>query len=188
MISTSDFKKNIRILVDGKPFAVIEHTTQSATARGSQTLVKAKLRNVIDGQFVEKTWKSGEMFEEPDLSFRVAEFLYNDGSDLHFMDKESFDQFSLRSEDLVDLLPWMIDGLEVRAIQFEGKIASIELPKVMLVEVTQTEPAVRGNTASGKVTKRAVVAAGAEVQVPLFVEQGERIEVDPYESRFLRRA
>lgn len=188
MISTGDFKKNLRILVDGQPFAVIEHTVQSATARGSQTLVKAKLRHLLSGEFVEKTWKSGELFQEPDLVYRAAEFLYADGTDLHFMDKENFDQFSLPIEDLADQVVWMTEGLEVRAIHFEGKIASIELPKVLVVAVQETEPAVRGNTASGKVLKRAVVAAGAEVQVPLFVESGERIEVDPHEARFIRRA
>jgi elongation factor P len=188
MLSTADFKRNLRILVDGAPYSIIEHTVQSATARGSQTLVKAKLRHLLTGEFVEKSWRAGELFEEPDLVYRQAEFLYADGSDLHFMDQENFEQFSLPGEDSDQLIPWLVEGLEVRAIHFQGNVAAIELPKVLIVEVLETEPAVRGNTASGKVMKRAVVANGAEIQVPLFVERGEKLEVDPHEARFIRRA
>ncbi len=188
MATTADFKKGFRILVDGQPWAVVEHTVQSPSARGGATLVKAKLRNLINGQFMEKTWKAGEAFAEPDLNFRQARFLYNDGEDVYFMDEESYEQFSLPAETLGDLVPWLQDDMVVRAIHFGGTVANIELPKVIEVEVLETEPAVRGNTASGKVLKRAVVAGGAEVQVPLYLESGERIEVDPYERRFIRRA
>ncbi len=188
MASTNDFKKGFRIVVDGQPFAIVEHTVQSPSARGGATLVKAKLRNVINGQFMEKTWKAGEMFEEPDLNFRQARFLYADGEDMHFMDEESYEQFSLPTESLGDMVPWLQDDLVVRAIHYQGKVASIELPKVLEVDVLETEPAVRGNTASGKVMKRAVVKGGVEIQVPLYLESGERIEVDPNERRFIRRA
>lgn len=188
MATTADFKKGFRILVDGQPWAIVEHTLQSPSARGGATLVKAKLRNLLDGQFMEKTWKAGEAFDEPDLSFRQARFLYADSDDVHFMDEDSYEQFSLPAEQLGDLVAWLHDEMVVRAIHFGGKVATIELPKVVEVEVIEADPAVRGNTASGKVLKRAVVAGGAEVQVPLFVETGERIEVDPYERRFIRRA
>lgn len=188
MASTADFKKNFRILVDGQPWAVVEHTVQSPSARGGATLVKAKLRNLINGQFMEKTWKAGEMFDEPDLMYRQARFLYSDGEDVHFMDEETFEQFSLPTEKLADLLMWLQEDMVVRAIHFGGGVASIELPKVIEAEILETEPAVRGNTASGKVLKRAVLAGGAEIQVPLYLEQGERIEVDPVEHRFIRRA
>ena len=188
MASTNDFKKGFRIVVDGQPFAIVEHTLQSPSARGGATLVKAKLRNVINGQFMEKTWKAGEMFEEPDLSFRQVRFLYADGEDMHFMDEESYEQFSLPTDALGDMVPWLQDDLVVRAIHYEGKVASIELPKTMEVDVLETEPAVRGNTASGKVMKRAIVKGGVEIQVPLYLESGERIEVDPKERRFIRRA
>lgn len=188
MATTADFKKNFRILVDGQPWAIVEHTVQSPSARGGATLVKAKLRNLLDGEFMEKTWKAGDAFEEPDLSYRQARYLYADAEDVHFMDEESYEQFSLPAEQLEDIVAWLTDDMIVRAIHFGGKVASIELPKVVEVEVLEADPAVRGNTASGKVLKRAVVAGGVEVQVPLYVESGERIEVDPYERRFIRRA
>jgi elongation factor P len=187
MITTADFKKGLRILMDGDPWAVVEHTTQTASARGSSTLVKARLRNLLTGAIADKSFKSGEGFDEPDLFYRQAQFLYNDGTDLHFMDEESFEQFSLPLESLADTAPWLREGLVCRSIVFQGKVAAVELPKTLEVEVVDTEPAVRGNTASGKVLKRAVVADGVEIQVPLYLETGETIEVDPYEKRFIRR-
>lgn len=188
MITTSDFKKGARLLLDGEPYAVVEHTVQSPTARGGQTLVKTRLRNLLNGSIADKTFKAGTGFDEPDLFYRQAQFLYADDTDLYFMDEESFEQFFLPIEPLADIAPWLHEGLIVRAISFQGKVASIELPKVLTVEVTETEPAVRGNTASGKVLKRALVAGGVELQVPLYLEAGEMIEVDPHEKRFIRRA
>lgn len=188
MPTTADFKKGLRILLDGQPFALIEHTVQSPSARGSSTLVKAKLRNILNGQFLEKTWKAGEMFEEPDLTYRQAQFLYADGDDLHFMDEESYEQFSIPRKTLGESALWLQDGMAVRAIHFQGNVATVELPKQIEVDVIETEPAVRGNTASGKVLKKATVAGGIEIQVPLYLEAGERIEVDVYEKRFIRRA
>ncbi|MCE5248355.1 elongation factor P [bacterium] len=188
MATTADFKKGFRILVDGQPWALVEHTIQSPSARGGQTLVKAKLRNLIDGSFMEKVWKAGESFDEPDLTFRVASYLYSDSEDAYFMDTESYEQFQLPLEKLGDMVPWLTENMEVRAIHFGGEVANIELPKVVVVEVLETEPTVRGNTASGKVLKRAVVAGGVEIQVPLYLETGEKIEVDPLERRFIRRA
>lgn len=188
MITTADFKKGLRVLIDGAPYAVAEFSVQSPSARGSATLVKTRLKNLLDGTLLDRTFKSGEAFDEPDLFYRQAQFLYDDGADLHFMDEASFEQFSLPRESHEEVAPWLAEGLVVRAISFQGQVAAVELPKVLEVEVLETEPAVRGNTASGKVMKRAVVAGGVEIQVPLYLESGERIEVDPYEKRFIRRA
>lgn len=188
MPSTAEFKKGVRILLDGQPWAIVDHSVQTPSARGGATLVKAKLRNLLDGQFMERTFKAGEMFEDPALTFRQAQFLYADSADLYFMDQESFEQFSLSADTVGEMARWLRDDMEVRAIHFNGEVAGVELPRVLTVRVIDTEPAVRGNTASGKVLKRAVVAGGVEIQVPLYLEAGELIEVDPYERRFIRRA
>lgn len=188
MPTTSDFKKHLRLLLDGEPFAIVEHVLQQPTARGGQTLMRTKLRNLLTGVLVEKTFKAGQSFEDPDVVYRESEFLYRDGEDLHFMDRENFEQFSLLAERVGDAADWLVEGLVVRALHFNGNVASIDLPQTLEVVVTETEPGVRGNTASGKVLKRAVVANGVEIQVPLYLEQGERIEVDPHERRFIRRA
>ena len=188
MLTTADFRRHLRILLDGQPCVVVEHTVQSPTARGTATLVRAKLRNLLTGQLIERTFKAGQAFEEPDLSWRPSQFLYRAGNELHFMDEESFEQFSLDAGALPDVTPWLTEGLVVRALHFEGRVATVELPQTLEVEVLETEPAVRGNTASGKVMKRAKVAGGVEIQVPLYLEAGARIEVDPREGRFIRRA
>ncbi|UCF66613.1 MAG: elongation factor P [Acidobacteriota bacterium] len=188
MPSTADFKKHLRLLIDGDPYAIVEHTLQSPSARGSATLVRTRLRHLLTGQLIEKTFKAGESFDSPDLSYRPAQFLYSDGDALHFMDEQSYEQFSLAAEGLPDVVPWLVEGLTVRAVHFRGAVATVELPSTMEVEITETEPAVRGNTVSGKVTKRAIVANGAEIQVPLYLEAAERIEVDPREGRFIRRS
>lgn len=188
MITTADFKKGTRLLFEGEPWAVAEHTIQSPSARGGQTLVKTRLRHLLSGAIADKTFKAGTAFDEPDLFYRQAQFLYADDSDLYFMDEESFEQFSLPAEPLAAMAPWMNEGLIVRAVFFQGQVASVEIPKVLRVQVRETEPAVRGNTASGKVLKRALVAGGVEIQVPLYLEAEEWIEVDPYEKRFIRRA
>lgn len=188
MPSTAEFKKGVRILMDDQPWAVVEHTLQTPSARGSATLVRAKLRNLLTGQLLEKTFKAGTQFDSPELSYRTAQFLYADGEDLHFMDEENYEQFSLSAAQLPEVAPWLLDGMTVRAVHFQGHVATVELPKTLVVEVLETEPAVRGNTASGKVMKRATVAGGVEIQVPLYLEAGETIEVDPAERRFIRRA
>jgi elongation factor P len=188
MPTTAEFKKHLRILIDDEPFAIVEHTLQTPSARGSATLVRARLRHLLTGQLLERTFRAGTSFDSPDLTYRPAQFLYSDSDTLHFMDEQSYEQFALPVDAVAGMIPWLIEGTVVRAIHFRGSVASVELPQTLEVEVMETEPAVRGNTASGKVTKRAIVAAGAEIQVPLYLEQGERIEVDPHEGRFIRRA
>ena len=188
MLTTADFKKGLRILVEGEPYAVMEYTVQSPSARGSATLVKAKVRNLLSGAVFEKTFKAGERFDPPDILRRPVQFLYRDGGDFHFMDTESYEQFHMPAEKIGDDAGWLTDGLGVHSIVFNAQVVNVELPRFLTVEVLETEPAVRGNTASGKVLKEATVAAGATVKVPLYLEAGESIEVDIEERRFVRRA
>ncbi|HHN73682.1 MAG TPA: elongation factor P [Acidobacteria bacterium] len=188
MPTTADFKKGTRLLIDGEPWAVVEHTLQTPSARGSATLVRARLRHLLSGQLLERTFKAGTVFDSPDLTYRSAQFLYADSQDLHFMDEESYEQFALPVAGQADVAPWLEEGMTVRAIHFQGNVAAVELPRTLEVEVLDTEPAVRGNTAAGKVMKKAIVAGGVEIQVPLYLETGERIEVDPLEKRYIRRA
>jgi elongation factor P len=188
MLSTADFKKGLRILVEGEPFQIMEYNVQTPSARGSATLVKAKVRNLLSGAVFDRTFKAGERFDPPDLLRRPVQFLYRDGDDFHFMDTESYDQFHLGTEKIGDGARWLTDGLALHSTVFNGQVVNVELPRFMEVEVLETEPAVRGNTASGKVLKEAKVAAGATIKVPLYLEAGERIEVDIEERRFVRRS
>jgi elongation factor P len=188
MLTTADFKKGLRILIDGDPYLVIDYTVQTPSARGAATLVRARVRNFLTGAVFDKTFKSGEKFDEPDLARRAVQFLYRDGDDVHFMDNESYEQLQLPAAQLGDGARWLADGMVVHAIVFNGAVVNVELPRFVEVEVVSTEPGVRGATASGKSFKDATVAGGAVLKVPLYIEAGERIEVDTEELRFVRRA
>lgn len=187
MIVTGDFKKGLRLLIDGDPYELMDYTVQTPTARGSATLVRSKIRNLLTGAVFDKTFKSGEKFEEPDLQLRPAQFLYADGTDYHFMDAESYEQFHLGEDHLGDKTQWLTENANVRSVYFNGKVANIELPQFMEFEIQETDPAVRGDTASGRVMKDARISTGAAVKVPLYMEAGERILVATESGEFVRR-
>jgi elongation factor P len=187
VISTADFKKGARILVDGEPYEIMEYTVQSPSARGSATLVKARVRNVLTRAVFDKTFKAGEKFVEPDVEIRPIQFLYRDGEDFHFMDQSSYEQFQLGEEALGSAASWLADGAALRSLSFNGSVVGIEMPQFMEFEVVETEPAVRGDTASGKVLKEARISTGAVVKVPLYIETGERVLVATETGEFVKR-
>jgi elongation factor P len=187
MLDTGDFKKGLRILIDDEPYAILDYTVQTPSARGAATLVKAKLRNLLSGAVLDRTFKSGEKFEPPDLLRRAIQFLYRDDDAFHFMDTESYEQFQLPAERIGDAAPWLTDGMTLHSIVFNGQVANIEMPRFVQVEVVSTDPALRGATASGKSFKDAQVTGGATIKVPVYLESGETIEVDLEERRFVRR-
>lgn len=187
MLTTSDFKKGLRLLIEGAPYDLMDYTVQTPSARGSATLVKAKVRNILTGAVFDRTFKSGERFEEPDVQLRPVQFLYRDGDDYHFMDNESYEQFQLSAEKLGDQAHWLTDGANLRSLLFNGSVTGVELPQFMEFTIASTEPAVRGDTASGRVMKDAVLATGAVVKVPLYMEADEKILVATETGEFVRR-
>jgi elongation factor P len=187
MICTADFKKGVRLLLDGEPYLLIDYSVQTPSARGSATLVKAKIRNILTGAVFDRTFKAGERFAEPDVDLRPVQFLYRDGVGFHFMDQTTYEQFHLDERRLGEAPRYLGDGAVVRALLFNGSIVGVELPQFMEFEVVETEPAVRGDTASGKVLKEATITTGATVKVPLYIEQGERILVATETGDFVRR-
>lgn len=191
MITTGDFKKGLRIELDGSPWTIVQNTTQSPSARGAATLVKARLKHVLTGQVLDRTFKSGDKFEEPDLYLRPAQFLYaereGDGHVYHFMDTENYEQFPLRKDELGDLSAWLVENLEVRAISYNQKVVGIELPQFIELTVDSVEPGTKGDTTSGSVTTTAYTESGIRVQVPLFVKAGDKIRVDTDTGSFKDR-
>lgn len=187
MITTGDFKKGLRLLLDGQPFELMDYTVQTPTARGSATLVRSKIRNLLTGAVFDRTFKAGEKFEEADLQYRPVQYLYADGTDHHFMDAESYEQFHLTEESLGDKVQWLVEDSTVRSILFNGRVAGIELPQFMEYTIAETDPAVRGDTASGRVMKDARISTGATVKVPLYIEAGARILVATGSAEFVRR-
>ena len=188
MIATGDFKRGVRILVDGEPFAIDEHTVQTPSARGAATLVKVRLRSIVTGQVSDRTFKAGEKFEEPDVAIRGVQFLYRDADGCHFMDHETYDQFGLGDDVLGEIDPWLTDQLELTGVFFNGNPVGVSLPTFVEAEVDMVGGGSRGDTASGKNLKDATLTNGQRLKVPLFIEAGEKVLVDTRTWEFARRA
>ncbi len=188
MITTSELKKGVRFELEGAPWQVMELSVHNPSARGAATLVKVKARNLKTGQVLQKSFKAGESFEEPDLARFKVQFLYAEGADLVFMDQESYEQYHLAKELMGDALAWMSDGFELHLLQYNGEIINIELPQSVEEPVAMVEAGAKGDTASGKVMSRAVLANGVELQVPTFIKEGTRVRVDPSTNSYLGRA
>jgi elongation factor P len=187
MLTTGDFKKGLAILVEGRPYVIMEYSVQTPSARGAATLVRTKARNVLTGQVLDMTFKSGEKFEEPDLERRRVTFLYGDADGSHFMDEESFEQFRLDREALGVAARWLHEGLTLRSIVFEGRVTGIEVPQFVEMKVVETGPGGRSDMASGKVTKSATLQNGTAIRVPVYLEAGETVVVDTTTGEFVKR-
>lgn len=188
MIEVSEFKKGICIRYKDAPMQITDVTFSTPTARGGNTIAKTKMRNLVTGQLISESIRSGNKFEPVDLEYRDASYLYNDGTDYHFMDGESFEQFQLTKEALGDAANYLADGLEgIRAMVVEGTIVSVALPNAVDLIVAECDPTIKGASAQAQ-TKRALLESGAEIQVPPYIEQGERVRVDTRDGRFLERA
>ena len=191
MLTTSDFKKGVRVEMDGAPYTIVSVKTQSPSARGAATLVKARLRNVLTGQITDRTFKSGDKFVEPDLQMRDAQFLYSspdgDTTTYYFMDNTSYEQFELSAEALDDQARWLVDDLSVRAVLYNNQVCGIELPQFVEMELDMVEPGSKGDTASGGVTTTGTTTTGVRVQVPLYMQPGDWIRVDTGTGTFKER-
>ncbi|MBW1807534.1 MAG: elongation factor P [Deltaproteobacteria bacterium] len=188
MITTSDFKRGTRILIDGDPYVIMDIQTQTPSARGAATLVKIKVRNLKTDQVFDKSFKSGEKFNEPDLEKKSIQFLFDDGDSLTFMDTTSYDQFTLQKQDIGEKANYITDGLELKALFFEGKVLDLDLPLTVEFEVIEVEPGTRGDTVQGSATKPASLSNGLRVQVPLYIEAGNVIRISTKDGKFAERA
>jgi elongation factor P len=149
--------------------------------------VRTKLKNLESGAVVEDTFRAGEKFPRVHTEVKNVQFLYDDGSEAHFMDEESYEQFGLPSGEIANELAYMLPSSTVQILQVNGKPSGIQMPSSVELAVAETEPGVKGDTVSN-VTKPATLETGAVVQVPLFVNIGERVKVDPREARYISRA
>ena len=188
MLTTSDFKRGLRVLMDGAPYVIEDYTVQTPSARGAATLVRTKMRNVITGVLADRTFKAGEKFEEPDVQFRQIQFLYDDGESCHFMDAQSFDQFALPRDQVGEAADWMAEGLQLSSVVFNGRPVGVSLPQFVEATVEMVGGGSRGDTQAGKNLKDATLANGRTVKVPLFVEAGERVLIDTRTWEFSKRA
>jgi len=187
MFSTSDFKKGLVIQLEGAPCLILDITIQSPTARGANTMVKTKYRNLITSQVLEKTFRSGDKVDEADFERHKGQFLYADGDQGMFMDLENYEQFEMNAGDFELLSPFLLEGTEVVLGIFEGRMVNVELPMTVELMVTETAPALRNATATAE-TKEAILETGLKVRVPPYLESGEKVKVDTRDGRFISRA
>lgn len=170
------------------PYVCLEAEVSSPTARGGQTLVRLKVRNLLTRAVFEKTFKAGDKFKEPDLSVISASYLYSDGDGSHFLDQESFETLTLSKEVVGDAVDFLIEGILIELQKYEGNPIGLELPQFVEMTIAYTEPGVKGDTSSGSVTKPAKLETGLEIKVPLFIKQGEKVKVSTETREFAGRA
>jgi elongation factor P len=188
LIEAIDIKRKMFFEYEGAPYHALDVEISRPTARGGQTLVRIKMRNLVTRAVFDKTFKAGEKFEEPDLAAVDAAYLYADSSGLNFMDQETFETLTLRPELLGDDRFLLVDNLIVQVHKFNGNPIGVQFPPHVQMVVTATETGVRGNTASGGVTKTATLESGLQIQVPLFIKEGERVKVHTETKEFAGRA
>ncbi len=185
-LSTNQFKNGNHIEVDGTIYKILEFQHVKPGKGGA--FVRTKLRRASDGNVIDKTFRAGEKFRPVRTEARRMQFLYADGTDAHFMDAESFEQIAVAESALADALRWIKPSSEVDVLFIDDKPSDIQLPSAVDLEVTQTDPGLRGDTASGGGTKPATLETGASISVPLFVNVGERIRVDTRSGEYVSRA
>jgi elongation factor P len=188
LIEAIDVKRKMFVEYEGAPYHVLEVEVSRPTARGGQTLVRLKMRNLITRAVFDKTFKAGEKLKEPDLARLEAIYQYSDGDGHHFMDQTTFDTLTLRPEMVGDDREFLVDNLIVQIHSFNGNPIGLQLPPHVEMTVTSTEPGTRGDTASGSVTKAATTETGLEIRVPLFIKEGERVKVHTETREFAGRA
>jgi elongation factor P len=170
------------------PYYCMDVEVNTPTARGGQTLVRLKMRNLLTNAVFEKTFRAGDKFKEPDLETVPATFLYSDGDGFHFLDQQTYETLTLSAGMVSNATDFLIDGLAVQLNKYNGNPIGLELPIFVDLAVSETEPGVSGASQSGSVTKVAKLETGLEVRVPLFIKEGEKVRVSTESREFTGRA
>jgi elongation factor P len=186
MISTNQLKSGNHIDVDGTVYRVLEF--QHVNPGKGAAFVRTRLRRASDGAVIDKTFRAGEKLRDVRTETKRMQFLYTDGQEAHFMDSDTFEQINLPEDALKDALKWVKVNDQVDILFIDERPSDVQVPTAVDLEVTQTDPGVRGDTASGGGTKPATLETGVVIQVPLFISTGESVRVDTRESKYLSRA
>ena len=188
MIDSSNFKKGDCIVFKNAPMTIVDVSFSTPTARGSGVIVKTKLKNLLTGQLLNESLRTGERYPEVDLEHHPCSYMFADASGWHFMDSESFEQFSFGADELGEAVHYLVDGVEgLKVTIIDGRAVGIALPNTVELEVVECDPAVRGGTATA-VTKSAKLETGLVLQVPSYLSAGEKIRVDTRDGHFVSRA
>ena len=185
MYSTADFRNGLKIEFGGEPYVIVYFQHVKPGKGGA--FVRTKLKNLKTGAVLEHTFRSGDKVDKPDLNEREMQFMYRMENAFHFMDTTTFEQIYLDGDHMGDAANYMIENLPVKILFFRGEPIGIELPIFIQLQIVETEPGLRGDTVSGS-TKQAKLSSGAVVQVPLFLDVGDRIKVDTRTGTYIERA
>jgi elongation factor P len=188
LIGANELKKKMLIEVDGQPYNVMEVFFATPTARGASTMVRTRLKNLLNGSVLEKSFKTSEKFPEPDVQLVGVSFLYNDSDGFHFMDESTYEQFTLPEDTVGDDRWYLKEGVTLELFKYNGQAVSLQLPQYVELAIASTEPGVRGDTAAGGATKAAKLETGLEVKVPLFIKEGEIVRVNTQTAEVAGRA
>ncbi len=185
MVSAGDFKNGLTVEIEGDVYQILEF--QHVKPGKGAAFVRTKLKNIISGGVVEKTFRPTEKFENAHIDRVEMQYLYDDGDMYNFMDTTSYEQLQLSHEDAGDSMKFVKENEMVKVCSYKGKVFSVEPPLSVILEITETEPGFKGNTATGA-TKPAIVETGAQIMVPLFIEQGEMVKIDTRTGEYTSRA
>jgi elongation factor P len=183
-MDTSDIRKGLKIMLDGQPFVVVDF--QFVKPGKGQAFTRVKLRNMVSAAMLERTFKSGEKLEGADVEERQLQYIYPEGSDFVFMDANTGEQLTVSGDKIGDDSKWLSDGLQVSVTLLKGLPIGVDLPTHVVLQIVNSEPGIKGDTASGA-TKPATVSTGATVNVPLFVQEGEWVKIDTRDGSYLER-
>lgn len=186
MISTNQFRNGAHIEVEGTIYKILEFQHVKPGKGGA--FVRTKLRRASDGAVIDRTFRAGEKFRPVRTETRRMQYLYQDGSDAHFMDSESYEQLTIPVGAVADALRWLRESAEIEVLYIDEQPADVQLPAATDLVVTETEPGLRGDTASGGGSKPAVLETGARIQVPLFINVGDVVRVDTRSGEYVSRA
>ncbi len=188
LIDAIDLKRKMFFELESAPYHCLDVEIARPTARGGQTLVRVKMRNLLTHAVFDRTFKAGDRFAEPDLAVVPATYLYADANGYHFMDQETFETLTLGADMLGNDAQLLVDNVLVQIQKYNGNPIGVQFPPHVELTVAETEPAVRGDTASGGATKLATLETGLQVRVPLFIKEGEKVKVHTETREFAGRA
>jgi elongation factor P len=183
-MQTTDIRKGLKIQLDGVPYAIVEH--QFVKPGKGQSFTRCRIKNLMTGNVIERTWKSGESVELADVETRKLTYSWDEGDSLVFMDTGTGDQLHVMKDKVGDEVRFVSEGLDCEVTLFNGNAIGIELPPSVVLQISESEPGVKGDTASGA-TKPARLSTGAVVNVPLFIKEGEWVKVDTRTGEYLER-
>jgi elongation factor P len=188
LLDAIEIKRKMFFEFENTPYYCIDVEVSTPTARGGQTLVRLKMRNLLTRAVFDKTFKASDKFKEPDLDTVEVSYLYSDSDGSYFLDQTTFDTLTLTQEKLGDALDFLVEGALLQLDKYNGNPISLRLPAQVELTVQYTEPATRGDTASGSVTKTAKLETGLEIRVPFYIKEGERVRVSTETKEFAGRA